>query len=78
MSAWERFFHLEQRGSTVWREVIAGLTTFTTMSYNIAVGISAGFVLYPLCKLVAGKIGGSGLRFFALTALPLPFFVFYP
>src|SRR5206468_6288465 len=32
---------------------VVALMCFT---FNIAVGICAGFVLYPLCKLVAGKI----------------------
>jgi AGZA family xanthine/uracil permease-like MFS transporter len=33
----ERFFKISQRGSTVSREVIAGLTTFAAMSYVIVV-----------------------------------------
>src|ERR1051326_6761496 len=37
MSAVARFFQLEQHGTTVSREVIAGLTTFTTMSYIVVV-----------------------------------------
>ena len=37
MSALERFFQLEQHGTTVSREIIAGLTTFTTMSYIVVV-----------------------------------------
>lgn len=32
-----RFFHLEERGSTVKREVLAGITTFMTMAYVLAV-----------------------------------------
>src|SRR5712675_1767987 len=37
MSAMARFFQLEQHGTTVSREIIAGLTTFTTMSYIVVV-----------------------------------------
>src|SRR5262245_24280925 len=37
MSVFDRFFRLEQHGTTVSREVIAGLTTFTTMSYIVVV-----------------------------------------
>src|SRR5438105_9932720 len=37
MSAVARFFQLEQHGTTVSREIIAGLTTFTTMSYIVVV-----------------------------------------
>ncbi len=47
-------------------------------SFNIAVGISAGFVLYPLCKLVAGKRKDIRPGLWVLTALGLLFFVFYP
>jgi len=38
----------------------------------------AGFVLYPLCKLVAGKIGQVKPGLWVLTAFSLLFFVFYP
>ena len=37
MSVIARYFQVEERGSTVGREVIAGLTTFTTMSYIVVV-----------------------------------------
>ena len=55
MSVFDRFFRLEQHGTTVSREVIAGLTTFTTMSYIVVVnpailshaGIPPGPVLLP-------------------------------
>ena len=35
------FFHLEERGTTVRREVLAGITTFITMAYVLAVQPSA-------------------------------------
>ena len=31
------FFHLEERGTTVRREVLACITTFMTMAYVLAV-----------------------------------------
>jgi AGZA family xanthine/uracil permease-like MFS transporter len=37
MSGFERIFQLKQHGTTLSREVIAGLTTFTTMSYIVVV-----------------------------------------
>jgi AGZA family xanthine/uracil permease-like MFS transporter len=54
---------------------VVALMSFT---FNIAVGITAGFVLYPLCKMVGGK--GRQIRpaLWVLTALSLLFFVFYP
>ena len=45
---------------------------------NIAIGISAGFVLYPICKLVAGKRNQLKPGLWVLTALSWLFFVFYP
>jgi AGZA family xanthine/uracil permease-like MFS transporter len=54
---------------------VVALMCFT---YNIAVGISAGFVLYPLCKLLAGKIRQVKPALLMLTALSLLFFIFYP
>jgi adenine/guanine/hypoxanthine permease len=54
---------------------VVALMCFT---FNIAVGISAGFVLYPLCKLVAGKIREVKPGLYVLTGLCLLFFIFYP
>ena len=47
-------------------------------TFNIAIGICAGFVLYPLCKLVAGKIDQLKPGIWVLSALSLLFFIFYP
>jgi adenine/guanine/hypoxanthine permease len=47
-------------------------------TFNIAVGISAGFVLYPFCKLVAGKYQELRPGMWVLTGLSMLFFVFYP
>jgi AGZA family xanthine/uracil permease-like MFS transporter len=47
-------------------------------TFNIAVGITAGFVLYPLCKVVSGKMGQIRPGLWVLTALSLLFFIFYP
>jgi AGZA family xanthine/uracil permease-like MFS transporter len=47
-------------------------------TFNIAIGISAGFVLYPICKLVAGQHHHLKPGLWALTGLSLLFFVFYP
>jgi len=54
------------------------VVTLMSFTFNIAVGIMAGFVLYPLCKLVAGKIGQVKPGLWVLTALSVLFFVFYP
>ncbi|HWX53636.1 MAG TPA: NCS2 family permease [Verrucomicrobiae bacterium] len=54
------------------------VVTLMCFTFNIAVGITAGFVLYPLCKLVAGKSNQIKPALWALTALSLLFFIFYP
>jgi AGZA family xanthine/uracil permease-like MFS transporter len=54
---------------------VVALMCFT---FNIAVGITAGFVLFPLCKLVAGRIREVRPGLWLLTALSLLFFAFYP
>ncbi len=47
-------------------------------TYNIAVGITAGFLLYPFCKLVQGRAREVHPGLWVLAALSLVFFVFYP
>ena len=54
---------------------VVSLMAFT---FNIAIGICAGFVLYPICKLVAGKANQLKPGLWVLTALSLLFFIFYP
>jgi AGZA family xanthine/uracil permease-like MFS transporter len=63
-----------------YSESIPAFAVITLMcfTFNIAVGISAGFVLYPLCKLVSGKIKQVKAALFVLTCLSLLFFIFYP
>jgi len=54
---------------------VVALMSFT---YNIGVGITAGFVLYPFCKLVAGRAREVRPGLWVLAGLSLLFFVFYP
>lgn len=54
---------------------VVALMCFT---FNIAMGITAGFVLYPLCKLAAGEAKQVKPAMLVLTGLSLLFFVFYP
>jgi AGZA family xanthine/uracil permease-like MFS transporter len=57
----EKLFHLRDSGTDVKREIVAGCTTFMTLSYIIfvqpavlaAAGMDANAV--PLLKLVSGK-----------------------
>jgi AGZA family xanthine/uracil permease-like MFS transporter len=61
-------------------ELFPAFTVIALMifTYNIGIGITAGFVLYPFCKLVTGRYREvkTGLWFLAL--LSLAFFIFYP
>ncbi len=61
-------------------ESIPAFATVMLMSFtfNIAIGITAGFVLYPVCKLVSGRIRELKPGLWVLAALSLLFFVFYP
>jgi AGZA family xanthine/uracil permease-like MFS transporter len=54
------------------------VVTLTCFTFNIAVGMSAGFVLYPLCKLVSGKIPQVKPGLWVLAGLSLLLFVFLP
>ena len=54
------------------------VVTLMCFSFNIGVGITAGFVLYPLGKLVTGKVREIKPGLWVLTALSLLFFIFYP
>jgi AGZA family xanthine/uracil permease-like MFS transporter len=54
---------------------VIALMAFT---FNIAIGIAAGFILYPICSLVAGKAAPLRPGLWVLTGLSLLFFVFYP
>jgi len=71
MSAVARFFQLEQHGATVSREVIAGLTTFTTMSYivvvNPAILSNAGIPAGPcfVATVVAAVFGCTLMGLYA-------------
>lgn len=61
-------------------ESIPSFATVMLMSFtfNIAIGITAGFVLYVLCKVVAGRIRELKPGLWVLAGLSLLFFLFYP
>jgi AGZA family xanthine/uracil permease-like MFS transporter len=63
-----------------YTELIPAFTTIILMSftYNIGIGITAGFLIYPVAKLFGGRVRevATGMWFFA--ALSALFFVFYP
>jgi AGZA family xanthine/uracil permease-like MFS transporter len=55
-----------------------GVIALMAFTYNIGIGMTAGFLLYPFCKLVSGRLRDVRPALWALTALSLLFFVFYP
>jgi AGZA family xanthine/uracil permease-like MFS transporter len=69
--------HLEFRDLT---EVIPAFTIIVLMSftYNIGVGMTAGFVVYPVIKTLSGRVREVPAGLWVLGAMSLLFFVFYP
>ncbi|HXE75399.1 MAG TPA: NCS2 family permease [Candidatus Xenobia bacterium] len=61
-------------------ELVPAFATVALMSFsfNIGVGMTAGFVLYPFCKLVAGRAREIKPGLWVLFALSLLFYAFYP
>lgn len=61
-------------------EVFPAFTVISLMifTYNIGVGITAGFVLYPFCKLVSGRWREVKTGQYVLAVMSLAFFIFYP
>jgi len=54
---------------------VVALMSFT---YNVGIGITAGFVLFPLCKLASGRLREVKPGMWVLAAVSLLFFAFYP
>src|ERR1051325_8478468 len=71
MNALERFFQLEKHGATLSHEILAGLTTFTTMSYivvvNPAILSNAGIPAGPsfVATVVAAVFGCALMGLYA-------------
>ena len=61
-------------------EVIPAFTIIVLMSftYNIGIGMTAGFVVYPVIKTLSGRMGEVPAGLWVLGCLSLLFFVFYP
>jgi len=49
-----------------------------SFTFNIGIGITAGFVLYPFFKLTAGRQREVSPGLWVLAALSLLFYIFYP
>lgn len=55
-----------------------GSIVLMSFTYNLGVGFTAGFVLYPVVKLVAGRAHEVRLGTWILGGLCLVFYIFYP
>jgi AGZA family xanthine/uracil permease-like MFS transporter len=76
-------FMLEPVARIDFRDPTESIPAFAVVSlmcftFNIAIGITAGLVLYPFSKLVAGKRAQVKPGMWVLAAVSLLFFVFYP
>jgi AGZA family xanthine/uracil permease-like MFS transporter len=49
-----------------------------SFTFNFGIGMTAGFVVYPLFKTLAGRITEVKPGLWVLAVLSLLFFLFYP
>ncbi len=61
-------------------EMIPAFTIIVLMSftYNVGIGMAAGFVVYPVIKTLSGRMREVPAGLWVLGSLSLLFFVFYP
>ncbi len=61
-------------------ELIPSFITITLMcfTYNLGIGMTAGFVSYPIVKLFAGRVREVNAGMWVLFAFSMAFFIFYP
>lgn len=54
------------------------LITFMSFTFNLGIGLTAGFLTYTVIKSLAGKISEVSSGMWILSILSLLFFIFYP
>ena len=61
-------------------ETIPAFVTMTMMSftYNLGIGMTAGFVIYPLCMFFSGRIKEVTTGIWILCGFSILFYIFYP
>lgn len=61
-------------------EAVPAFSVIILMSFtfNIGIGMTAGFVLYPLMKIMAGRPSEVPAGLWVLAGMSLCFFIFYP
>ena len=55
-----------------------GVVSFTSFTYNLGAGITAGFALYLILKVLAARAGELNLGTVILGLVSILFFAFYP
>ena len=55
-----------------------GVITLMSFTYNLGVGITAGFILYPLLKAIGGRFREIHPGLLVLAGLSVLFYIFYP
>ncbi|MBI5186678.1 MAG: NCS2 family permease [Nitrospinae bacterium] len=63
-----------------YTELFPAAVTISLMSftYNLGIGMTAGFILYPVFKITAGRAREVHPGMYLLAALSLLFYIFYP
>jgi len=62
---------------TEWIPTFVTLTMIT-FTYNLGIGMTAGFIIYPLIKVLSGQYKEVSTGTWVLAAISLLFFIYYP
>ena len=57
---------------------VFGMIILMSFTYNLAIGLTAGFLLYPVMKILAGRYREVHAGLWIIAAFCLLFFIFYP
>ena len=57
---------------------VFGMIILMSFTYNLAIGLTSGFLLYPLMKTLAGRFREVPAGLWIIGAFCLLFFIFYP
>jgi AGZA family xanthine/uracil permease-like MFS transporter len=57
---------------------VFSIIVLMSFTYNLGIGMTAGFVVYPLMKVLSGRFKEVPAGLWILAALSLLFFIFYP
>lgn len=52
--------------------------TLMSFTYNVGIGITASFIIYPLMKIFSGRVKEVSVGVWIFCAISLIFFIFYP